>query len=81
MTLTVLQIDRSALAEVKVIRQNYCGAVYVPWALKAAFHDTDIDIDILARILVDSPDTPTSLRGSSLEVSRGYRCRYRGMRP
>jgi len=39
--------------------------------LKAAFHDTDTEI------LANSPDTPTSLRGSS----RGCRCRCRGMRP
>jgi len=40
-------------------------------SFKPAFHDTDTDI------LANSPDTPTSLRGSS----RGCRCRCRGMRP
>jgi len=40
--------------------------------VKAAFHDTDTDTDILT----DSPDTPTSLLG----YSRRCRCRCRGMR-
>jgi len=30
--------------------------------VKLAFHDADTDTDFLARILADSPDTPTSPR-------------------
>ena len=35
-------------------------------AVKAAFHDTDVDID------TDSPDTPTSLRPTRAISSRGF---------
>ena len=53
--------------------------------LKAAFHDADADI--VARILADSPDTPTSSQRCrrvgrvGVGSSRGHRCRCRGMRP
>jgi len=40
-------------------------------AVKPAFHDADF----LARILADSPDTPTSPRKSSRGCRRGCRCR------
>ena len=53
----------------------------------AAFHDTDIDTDILSRIRADSPDMSRSLQGCRrvgqvhrLGSSRGCRCRCRGMR-
>jgi len=39
-------------------------------AVKAAFHDTDIDI--LARILADSPNTPASLRRADTSDTRDF---------
>jgi len=53
--------------------------VYGGGCFKLAFHDADTDTDFLARILADSPDTPTSPRKSSRECRRGCRCRK--MRP
>jgi len=38
-------------------------------SVKLTFHDADTDTDFLARILADSPDTPTSLRGSKSQES------------
>ena len=50
-----LEADRSRFKLATFWVASECSTV------KAAFHDTDTDI--LARILADSPDTPTSLRG------------------
>ena len=38
----------------------FSGATSSPGGLKPAFHDADSDTDFLARILADSPDTPSS---------------------
>jgi len=41
------------------------------WWLKLALHDANTDTNFLARILADSPNTTTSPRKSSQDVSKG----------
>ena len=58
---------RNFVAQVCRVSKLQCATLHVPFCrIKLALHDAD----------TDSPDTLTSLRGSS----RGCRCRHRGMR-